>query len=166
MIDPITLYLLEQSKESIKIEDMNLLDYKKLIPILTHFGTESKGDTYFNFKEEGVKEWMAGFRKTEHKALVAKDGDTIVGLIISKVVSKGFGKVSVLFVEKEYRGSGLGAQLFNQSISWLKSKGCKVMRVVAMGQNPRAIAFYKKMGFIEERILMRDKASKGVTLSH
>ncbi len=64
--------------------------------------------------------------------------------------------------DKKYRGTGLAEKMFKRVIEWLKYKKRPLIRIGVMGKNKRAQAFYKKMGFIEDIIKMRNLESKDI----
>lgn len=60
------------------------------------------------------------------------EGDWYVGLLL-------FGPSS--------RGRGLGERVYRRLESWVRSDGAKELHLIVQEQNPRAIEFWKRMGF-------------------
>ena len=68
---------------------------------------------------------------------------------------KKYGYVDDLYVEKEYRGKGLGQKLLNEAKRFFKSKKLKFMELKSNHNNYKSIKFYKKYGFKEYAKIMR-----------
>jgi GNAT superfamily N-acetyltransferase len=52
-------------------------------------------------------------------------------------------------VRDPYKRRGLGSQLFEASLLWLKSEGVTYLELYHMINDERATAFWKKMGFMQ-----------------
>jgi ribosomal protein S18 acetylase RimI-like enzyme len=77
---------------------------------------------------------------------VALDRDTAVGYCIS-TIEKGMGEIDSLFIEEKFRKYGLGGQLVENGVKWLKNNNCaKIMVSVAEGHES-VFGFYQKHGF-------------------
>lgn len=50
-------------------------------------------------------------------------------------------------IHKDYRGQGLGEQMFEYAIKQAKDKGCSMVQLTSDKQRPDAIRFYEKLGF-------------------
>lgn len=51
-----------------------------------------------------------------------------------------------LRIDKEYRGKGIGSNIFNKCIEWTKSKKCSRVKVETQNNNVNACKFYAKQG--------------------
>ena len=82
--------------------------------------------------------------------LVAKDGDCVVGFAGygEQRDAPGTGGIFALYVLKEYRGQGVGRQLMDAALEKLKGYGKVCLWVLK--ENERAIAFYRKCGFVPD----------------
>ena len=58
------------------------------------------------------------------------------------------GHISLLYLEPEKRGLGLGAQLLGEAVSVARGRGKTALSLRVYHQNTQALAFYRKMGFI------------------
>ena len=58
-------------------------------------------------------------------------------------------EIERIYVLKEYHGKNIGQLLYEKAISLAKEKGVSFVWLGVWEENPRAIAFYKKNGFIE-----------------
>lgn len=74
---------------------------------------EEQRDYYPDFNY-WIRRVIVGVRNGERKIIVAKDNDLIVGVIILKRM-KNENKISTIFVDKEYRGKGIGTELIKRS---------------------------------------------------
>ena len=45
-----------------------------------------------------------------------------------------------------YHGSGVAQQLWDEVVEALRLRGCQAMQIWVVANNPRAIAFYEKLG--------------------
>lgn len=90
----------------------------------------------------------------------AKDGASgqIVGYCISSVENDSHsGEVDSLFVEKLFRKTGLGEELFSRSIKWLDEQGVEVQRLSVSVGNEVVLDFYKRFGFHPLHIILQRK---------
>jgi putative acetyltransferase len=71
------------------------------------------------------------------------------------------GKLEMLFVEPELRGSGLGKMLVQHAVNKLG-----VTKVDVNEANEQAVAFYKKMGFVQTGYSELDGSGKPFPLIH
>jgi ribosomal protein S18 acetylase RimI-like enzyme len=58
--------------------------------------------------------------------------------------------VGLLVVAPEARGSGLGAALYAHAEETVRARGGTAMRLIVQEQNPRALAFWRRQGFVYE----------------
>ncbi len=83
--------------------------------------------------------------------LIAIDGDRLVGYqwmnIEQDEHGKSQGRVSMLGVDPEYRGKGIGRELMQTGMACLKSKGPKIARLTVDSENVAANALYHSIGF-------------------
>lgn len=84
-----------------------------------------------------------------HDLLVGYAQLRLAGSTPSCVTGIAPGEIQRLYVVGEYHGKGVAQALMSSSISALKERGCDVVWLGVWERNPRAIAFYRKFGFIE-----------------
>ncbi len=75
------------------------------------------------------------------------------GIPVYKI--KEYGLISDLYVEKNYRGKGLGKKLINKSKKFFKKNKLKFMELGVRHNNKSATKVYQKYGFKEYSKLMR-----------
>ena len=65
------------------------------------------------------------------------------------VVARSAGEIQRIYVAGDRHGKGIAQELMSAAIEVLKNRGCDVVWLGVWERNPRAIAFYKKFGFVE-----------------
>ena len=86
--------------------------------------------------------------------LVAKDGARVIGFAGFGEHDANTGELFALYVLKEYRGTGVAQMLLQAALEKLSAYPAIGLRVLK--ENPRAIRFYEKNGFVrtgEEQFL-------------
>jgi ribosomal protein S18 acetylase RimI-like enzyme len=58
--------------------------------------------------------------------------------------------VSLLVIAPEARGNGLGAELVAYCEAFARARGGRALRLIVQDQNPRALAFWMREGFVFE----------------
>lgn len=95
--------------------------------------------------------------------LVAEVGEKLIGLALCKgnTLSRFKHNASLgIGVLKEYWGNGIGNILLENILSWADTTILEKISLVAVETNTKAIQLYKKHGFIEEGLLIRDRIHK------
>ncbi len=98
-------------------------------------------------------EWKSRAVAENSLILVAKTGDKIVGIIgvYWQDNQKEKGEIWSVFVDKDYRGQGIGKQLMLAIEKEARKNGTKTAGVeVALGQDA-ALHLYKSLGYVEVR---------------
>lgn len=57
-------------------------------------------------------------------------------------------QIEAVRVHRDYRGQGLGKQLFEWAIAQARQKGAHVIQLTTDKQRPKALEFYKSLGFV------------------
>jgi ribosomal protein S18 acetylase RimI-like enzyme len=97
-------------------------------------------------------------------ALVARDGDRIVGFVTFDRESESFeqdatrGLIHNVFVREGDRGEGIGTDLLSAAEDRLAAMGVDVIALQAMATNERARAFYRRHGYTPHRIELEKPA--------
>jgi diamine N-acetyltransferase len=65
------------------------------------------------------------------------------------VVGQFPGEIHRLYVANDWHGKGIAQDLMNASIAEMKTRGSEVIWLGVWERNSRAIAFYRKFGFVE-----------------
>ncbi|WP_350288157.1 GNAT family N-acetyltransferase [uncultured Croceitalea sp.] len=56
-------------------------------------------------------------------------------------------QIEAVRIHEEYRGKGIGQELFKWAIARAKEKGAHVVQLTTDKKRPEALAFYEKLGF-------------------
>lgn len=62
----------------------------------------------------------------------------------------GAGWISLLYLEKEYRGRGLAPQILGMAVLFFQKRGRSKLRLTCAESNVKAMQFYKNYGFTEK----------------
>jgi mycothiol synthase len=86
--------------------------------------------------------------------LLAFDSDKPIGYCWTRISfwknktsGEGSGRITMLGVDPDYRGRGLGRHILFAGLSYLKSKDLRVVEVTVDSENQTAYALYKSVGF-------------------
>ena len=64
--------------------------------------------------------------------------------------------VGLLVLLPDFRGGGIGTDVWRGLRAWIQSQGAAVVRLIVQQQNPAARTFWEKQGFtIEEELIVR-----------
>jgi len=94
-------------------------------------------DKYSEFYLAKVGEEVIGYLKVNFgpSQTELKDSDSL--------------EIERIYVVKEYHGKSVGQILYAKAIALAREKGAQYVWLGVWEENPRAIAFYKKNGFVE-----------------
>ncbi|NLT98016.1 MAG: GNAT family N-acetyltransferase [Christensenellaceae bacterium] len=91
-----------------------------------------------------------------HIAAAEDESGALVGYCICSVRDET-GELDSIYVEPEYRGRGVGRNLAESGLAWLKQKGCRYIDVRGAEGNEAALPFYEKLGFCVRGTVLRLK---------
>lgn len=96
--------------------------------------------------------------ENDYHLVVEADG-VIEGFSHAKIDGEGIGHIVGLYFTSKIAGRGIGREVFDKTIEWLKTEKCPKVRIIG---TITARGFYEKMGFsvIEKRQL----TTRGATL--
>jgi RimJ/RimL family protein N-acetyltransferase len=80
---------------------------------------------------------------------VAEVEGQVVGSIGLRLAPYGVASFGMAILDG-YRGRGIGTRLVEEGITWATGAGAHKLNLEVWPHNERAIALYKKMGFVEE----------------
>ena len=86
-------------------------------------------------------------RRSVWAAMRGKTQAGILQLDLKKEARGRAGYISFLFLNQEYRGSGLGIQIIGKAVSVFRPMKRDKLRLVCSQNNETALRFYKKYGF-------------------
>jgi diaminopimelate decarboxylase len=136
---------------------------------LEHFAGVAAERRYIRTESVGGSKrlWRRRFRRswTESGAtIMAVAGARVIGSLHVTRESGGNSHVAALgmSVDDEWRGKGVGAALMSEAIRWARSVGVEKVSLSVYPHNTRAVALYRKFGFVEEgRLSGQSKKSYG-----
>ena len=114
---------------------------------LAEFGANKPGTVYFDPTTDAL---YALFRTPGSYYYVATIDEKVVGgcgIFPTENLPDGTCELVKLYVAKEARGSGLGKQLMEQSMSWAKENGYTQVYLESMPELKKAVSIYEKVGF-------------------
>ncbi len=123
-------------------------------------GFSSTYNQEWTYSKEG-KLWFQSILKDDDKqAWIAFNGQKIqVGFLVASIHDLKFrnpslvGEIEMIYIEPEYRCSGIGRTLVETFKTWASERGCGILRVGALAKNSHAREFYEKWGFTESEIM-------------
>ncbi len=103
------------------------------------------------------KQYVVFFRKNLPKkrfAVFVADDGKLRGLIHAEVFTTNqkknivlYGSIQNAIVSHKYRNKGIGTQLLNTAITWLKKQPIKKINAYVHGKNAKALTFWKHKKF-------------------
>ena len=114
---------------------------------LTEFGANKPGTVYYDPTTDALYEL---FRTPGSYYFVATIDQIVVGgcgIFPTDNLPEGTCELVKLYVAKEARGTGLGKQLMEKSMSWAKSHGYTQVYLESMPELTKAVSIYEKVGF-------------------
>lgn len=114
---------------------------------LAEFGANKPGTVYFDPTTDALFEL---FRTPGSYYYVAAIDEKVVGgcgIFPTENLPQGTCELVKLYVAKEARGTGLGKQLMEQSMSWAKENGYTHVYLESMPELKKAVSIYEKVGF-------------------
>ena len=121
------------------------------------------GPNQWNFlPEDGVKSEMQDVADGRAAAILAKDGEKIVGFAVaypglirfpklttSKLDQSKFGYIGDVVVHPNYSGRGIGSSLLNQAKAFLSASGVVEVHIDCHEENAASRGMMRKAGFEE-----------------
>ncbi len=123
--------------------------------------TLQREDSTFN-KALAIKSWQRSLDSNHEVYLGAFDGKKLIGQIHFRVLDpehpwiKHVGRFG-MFVLKDYWGQGIGSELIQGMIEFVKPLGVKRIEATVRSKNKRALELYERLGFEVEGV--RNKAA-------
>ena len=114
---------------------------------LAEFGANKPGTVYFDPTTDALFEL---FRTPGSFYFVATQDEKVIGgcgIFPTENLPNGTCELVKLYVAKEARGTGLGKQLMEQSMSWAKENGYSHVYLESMPELKKAVSIYEKVGF-------------------
>ncbi|MED4060928.1 GNAT family N-acetyltransferase [Priestia megaterium] len=89
------------------------------------------------------------FDHFKNTSFIVEEEGKIIGFLIGFLSQSYSNEAYIHFVgiDPEYRGKGIGKQLYNQFFDVIKQNGRNIVRCVTSPVNKASIAYHTKMGF-------------------
>jgi ribosomal protein S18 acetylase RimI-like enzyme len=159
----------------IKIRALRKSDEKQLLRLAVDFFKKEQGGEIVSKKllpiikfkdyDRHLREDVKGYMKLDPKKaiiFVAED-KKLIGYIYGRVderPKKVLNKVGIIddwFVEKSYRGIGIGEMLWDKLMEWFKNKKCNCLELDVFTTNKHAIDIYHRLGFVDKVLFLTKK---------
>lgn len=136
------------------IREAEMKDVEQFLKMLKQLDTETKFMLYDPGERtttiDDIKKKIENSRETNSLILAAEQDGSIAGYLTAerepynRVLHCAYIVVGIL---KDYRGMGIGTQLFEKLEAWARSSGITRLELTAMTHNKTAVSLYQKMGF-------------------
>jgi len=148
--------------ESLIIVPVTLNDVEKLQTIsritfsqtFMEYNCVQDMDTYLN-KNFSIPQLNSEIANTDSEFYFAKDGEMIIGYLKvntssaqTEIKDLAAFEIERIYVDQSYLGKKIGQQLFEKAIELAKAKNKSYVWLGVWEENHRALAFYKKNGFV------------------
>jgi ribosomal protein S18 acetylase RimI-like enzyme len=148
--------------ESITIVPVELKDVEKLQAIsritfsqtFTEHNSAEDMDAYLN-KSFSISQLSSEIANVDSEFYFAQDGEIVIGYLkvntgVAQTESKepNAFEIERIYVDAGFLGKKIGQLLFNKAIELAKAKNKSYVWLGVWEENHRALAFYKKNGFI------------------
>jgi GNAT superfamily N-acetyltransferase len=120
-------------------EKLNKMHYEDSIYFEDHFA----GSTF--------EKRIQSISKNEDENLkitIVKDGPSYLGYCISSIQESN-GEIESIYLEDDLCGRGIGKDLIDSHVKWMKERKCNCIRVAVSFGHDSVIDFYHHMGFFE-----------------
>ncbi len=64
------------------------------------------------------------------------------------------GEIASIYVDDDLRSQGIGSEMMNRSLEWMRYEGAEDTMVTVLPENGKALEFYARFGFYKRLILM------------
>ena len=143
------------------MEGVMIRDFRKTdIDRITEFKKESMKVSFPHLSldtDSFRSDLLSKLDKDPESIKVAEKGGRVVGYVYFKVVQSSLGMSGVInhvFVEKDFRKTGLGTELMKLAEGIMRSRGVKRLRVTVTISNEPSINMCRKLGYQDRRVQM------------
>lgn len=134
---------------------------KKDVPFIVQLiADDTLGRLRENYQEPLPESYFKAFEnintdKNQELIVLENDKTEIIGTLqlsfIQYLTYKGGirAQIEAVRIHKDFRGKGLGKQLFTWAIKRAKQRNAHVLQLTTDKKRPEALAFYKSLGFVD-----------------
>ncbi|TWD82834.1 ribosomal protein S18 acetylase RimI-like enzyme [Kribbella amoyensis] len=154
-------------RRSIRVEVANAGDVDDLIRLETRLFLEDAGthDALVDVSWPGQHAREDFIRLIDNESalvLVARQDERIAGHLVGYLTGPSptrFGRrtaeIRSLYVDEAVRSTGMGQAMVRYFTTWARSHAAAAISVTAYAANRSARAFYDKLGFVEQSVVLR-----------
>lgn len=152
---------------SIRVDVAAAGDLADLIRLETHLFVEDAGthDALVDVRwpdQHAREDFIRLMNNESALVLVARHDERIAGHLVGYLTAPSptrFGRrtaeIRSLYVDETARSSGMGQAMVRHFTTWSRSHAAAAISVTAYAANRSARAFYDKLGFIEQSVVLR-----------
>jgi GNAT superfamily N-acetyltransferase len=108
---------------------------------------DSFGETYENSIAYDDEYWEK--MASTPTLFLAEEDDVIIGMVKGEIHNELGGHwIFSMLVDPNARGSSAATKLVERAADWAKSDGAETLSLYVSRNAPRAVSFYKKVGFV------------------
>lgn len=85
------------------------------------------------------------------------DNGSNIGYCVSSMNHQGIGEIESIFVDGYYRRKGIGTELIDRALAWLKVMGAVKIQISVSAGNEEAFYFYSKFAFYPRKTILEHK---------
>ena len=133
--------------KKMKIRKANKKDFEEFYQMRVDWYNEDK--LKVPSRKEIKKEFDKNISSKDNLLLFAEDKE-ILGFLhgtITKNLWVKRGRIEDVYIKKKFRGKGIGTEIINYFIDWLKLRKFDKVNLMVQADNKRAFKLYSKMGF-------------------
>ena len=142
-----------QSSESVKIRNAKVADSIQISQLLQTVFAETYGVVLDSKTlQEHLDDYLSAEKIrqdiSDSSYIVAENEHEILG-VVKLLLDEEIAEIAKFYLLAEARALGLGSRLMQNSIDFLKTKNIKKVWLNVWVENPQAVAFYEKHGFLK-----------------
>ncbi len=112
------------------------------------------------YGEAYTEDMLKKVNERNGKVFVAEEGERVIGFVAGVIDEQSeldklghktmkYGDILDLFVEEEFRGTGIGKELMVQMENYFRSQDCEAIMIGVFGPNVKAHKFYEQLGYTD-----------------
>lgn len=106
-------------------------------------------DLSFQHIDEELANFPGKYNEPDGFFYVAKDAETVIGFLGLRKIDSTICEMKRLYIQKDYKGIGLGKQLITTVIEEARKKNYKLIRLDTLPKMQTAQKLYNHFGFYE-----------------
>lgn len=141
----------DTSIDNLKIRETNEKDCELILSLIKEIAEYEKMSNQVIATEETLREYI--FKNNRAEVVILELDKNPIGYALffynfSTFVGRSGLYLEDIFIKKEYRGRGIGKEVFKFLAKKAREEGCKRMEWVCLDWNEPSINFYKSLGAV------------------